>query len=46
LVPGDEKYAPQGYKICDLGPKEMVGKGGVEIDKMRGEMRLRMGCAG
>lgn len=46
LLPGDEKYAPQGYKICDLGPKSEVGKGAAEMETMKGEIRVRMGCAG
>ncbi|CAN9466821.1 unnamed protein product [Alternaria alternata] len=44
-VPGDEKYHPDGYRIHELGPSELVGKGDTEMGKTRGELRARrMGC--
>lgn len=45
LVPGDEKYQPRGYKVCELGPKKDVGKGAEEMDNMRAELKMRC-CAG
>jgi len=46
IVPGDERYKPRGYRICELGPEEMVGKGEEEMERMRGKMRRMMGCCG
>lgn len=46
LLPGDEAYKPDGYRICELGPKSEVGKGGAEMEATRGEIRRRMGCSG
>ncbi|KAH9843354.1 NAD(P)-binding protein [Teratosphaeria destructans] len=43
-VPGDEgdKYCPHGYKIAELGPQNLCGKGDVEMDQTR--RRLASGC--
>ncbi|KAI4611935.1 hypothetical protein J4E80_007386 [Alternaria sp. BMP 0032] len=46
VVPGDERYHPGGYRINELGPSELVGKGDAEMRKTRDELRgKRMGCA-
>jgi hypothetical protein len=44
-VPGEKKYFPDGYRIHELGPSELVGKGDVEMNKTREELRTRRtGC--
>jgi hypothetical protein len=45
VVPGEGKYHPEGYRICELGPDVLVGKGEVEMGKTREELRIRRtGC--
>lgn len=45
LVPGDERYCPEGYRIHELGPVELVGKGDDEMHDTRDELRAkRTGC--
>ena len=45
VVPGDRKYFPEGYRICELGPDDLVGMGEVEMDKTRDELKVkRAGC--
>ena len=45
VVPGDERYHPEGYRIHELGPTELVGKGDTEMRNTRDELRAkRMGC--
>jgi hypothetical protein len=41
IVPGEEKYFPDGYRIHELGPSELVGKGDAEMSKTREELRAR-----
>jgi hypothetical protein len=44
-IPGDQKYLPAGYRIHELGPSELVGKGDAEMRKTSEDLRTRrMGC--
>ncbi|CAA9957301.1 hypothetical protein PTMSG1_00909 [Pyrenophora teres f. maculata] len=45
-VPGENKYFPHGYRIHELGPSKLVGRGDNEMEKTREEIRAkRRGCA-
>jgi hypothetical protein len=45
VVPGDKRYHPDGYRIHELGPSELVGKGDAEMRNTREELKeKRMGC--
>ncbi|KAI1332834.1 hypothetical protein F5Y16DRAFT_356703 [Xylariaceae sp. FL0255] len=46
VVPGDEgtKYHPEGYKITELGPTELVGAGEQEMQRTRTQLNRRRGC--
>ncbi|KAK0642985.1 hypothetical protein B0T16DRAFT_415046 [Cercophora newfieldiana] len=39
VVPGDPAYLPGGYLAAELGPDSLRGKGEVEMEKMRAEIR-------
>lgn len=43
---GDERYAPGGYEIPELGPEKLRGQGSEEMEGTRAWMRERrgMGC--
>ncbi|KAF2114579.1 hypothetical protein BDV96DRAFT_647275 [Lophiotrema nucula] len=40
-VPGDPQYCPEGYRISELGPAELKGKGEEEMDATQSELRRR-----
>lgn len=45
MIPGEKRYFPDGYRIHELGPSELVGKGDVEMKKTREHLRARRkGC--
>jgi hypothetical protein len=44
-IPGNKEYFPEGYRICELGPDALVGKGEVEMGQTRNELKIkRSGC--
>jgi hypothetical protein len=44
-VPGSPKYRPEGYRIHELGPSELVGKGTAEMEQTKKDLRARrVGC--
>lgn len=46
-LPGDRAdFAPEGYKIEELGPKGMKGKGGEEMRRVEEKLRSErpLGC--
>jgi hypothetical protein len=46
VVPGEKKYIPGGYRIHELGPEELVGKGEAEMERTREGLRARkVGCS-
>lgn len=46
VVPGDEKYFPGGYRISELGPDALLGKGDEEMDRTRSNLRAKRGACG
>lgn len=45
VIPGDQKYFPDGYRIHELGPSELVGEGEADMRRTREEFTAkRMGC--
>lgn len=44
IIPGDERYCPEGYRIHELGPVELVGKGDAEMQNTRDELSAKRGC--
>lgn len=47
VLPGDEgsKYAPEGYRLTELGPKSAAGKGIAEMDATRVKLQtMKRSC--
>lgn len=47
VLPGDEgdTYCPFGYRIAELGPAALRGKGQEEMEKTRAQLRAKTGAS-